>query len=421
MSPKPTASLLFLSLSAVLLSLFFPHQVVAQTGQQPIVQAILFYSPTCPHCHQVITEFLIPLQEQYGEQLQIIGIDTSHPAGGELYGNAIEHFGIPENRQGVPTLIIGQTVLVGSAEIPDQFPALVEESLSAGGIGWPDIPDLAVIVTDLPPSADPGLKPAVGATATVEAEEISQDPEPVPVPTAVLPGDKAPEVAIEETAGDAGEAPTSIPAIQSLENGNVDPVSPERVFPPADPAGFTLAMLVFFGMIMALIYTTWLVIRLLPPSAAVPSDNPNLSWAIPALALIGLVVALYLSYVEITQVEAVCGPVGECNIVQSSPYAHFMGIPVAVLGALSYLAVVTLWFGQRFLPKHLQALSLLSLAALTIVGTGFSLYLTAIEMFIIKAFCAWCLSSAVVTALLMVMVAKTVNNGSLQMKLGTPT
>ncbi|MCA9971053.1 MAG: hypothetical protein KC425_12595, partial [Anaerolineales bacterium] len=44
---------------------------------QPIVQAVLFYSPTCPHCHQVITQDLPPIQEKYGAQLQILGVDTS--------------------------------------------------------------------------------------------------------------------------------------------------------------------------------------------------------------------------------------------------------------------------------------------------------------------------------------------------------
>ena len=101
--------------------------VVAQEVENPpAVQAVLFYSPTCPHCHQVITEFLIPMQENYGEQLQIVGVDTSDPAGQTLYSMAIEHFQIPDNRLGVPTLIVSNTILVGSSEIPDQFPGIVE-------------------------------------------------------------------------------------------------------------------------------------------------------------------------------------------------------------------------------------------------------------------------------------------------------
>ena len=137
--------------------------------------------------------------------------------------------------------------------------------------------------------------------------------------------------------------------------------------------------------------------------------------------MFGLGVALYLSYVEVTQVKAICGPVGGCNIVQSSPYAQLMGFPVGVLGAIFYMAISVLWIGQRFLPGRIRTLSLLSLVALTIFGTGFSIYLTVIELFVIRAICAWCLSSAVFTTLLMILVVKRVSSESLQLKFSTQT
>jgi uncharacterized membrane protein len=174
-------------------------------------------------------------------------------------------------------------------------------------------------------------------------------------------------------------------------------------------------------MVLALIYTTRLIIwPLLSPASSLASAY-NLSWAVPVLALMGLGTALYLSYVEITHVEAICGPVGHCNIVQSSPHAQLMGIPIAVLGALSYIAIVFLWIGQRILPDRLSALSLSSLAMLTIFGTGFSIYLTILEMFVIQAICAWCLSSAVIMTLLMILVARSINGRWLQLKVVTQT
>ena len=361
------------------------------------------------------------MQDQYGDQLQIIGIDTSHPAGDELYGNAIEHFEIPQNRLGVPTLIVGDVVLVGSGEIPARFPELVKDGLLAGGIGWPDIPDLAVIIPDLPSSAAPDGEPEMVALTTVEPESIPQDPQPAPIPTAVSPGDDLSQDTTENTAVATGSLPRTVPSVQSLENVNTEPISSEGEIPPADPVGFALAMLALFGMPMALLYTSRLIIRPVLVPAAVPSVAYNLSWAVPALALIGLAVASYLAYVEVAQVEAVCGPVGECNIVQSSPYAQLIGIPVGVLGALFYFMIVVLWIGQRFLPDRLSALSLLSMVALTILGTGFSIYLTVIELFVIRAVCAWCLSSAVLTALLMILVAKRVNGESLQVILSPQT
>jgi uncharacterized membrane protein len=116
-------------------------------------------------------------------------------------------------------------------------------------------------------------------------------------------------------------------------------------------------------------------------------------------------VSIYLAYVEISHVQAVCGPVGECNIVQASPYAQILGIPIAVLGILNYLAILVLWRVQRYAGGRLVKLSAFGLLGLTLAGTLFSIYLTCLELFVIRAVCAWCLSSAVITTLLMLLAA----------------
>ena len=50
---------------------------VGQT-QSPVVRAVLLYSPTCSHCHQVMTEALPPLRERYGTQLAFLGGIDKH-------------------------------------------------------------------------------------------------------------------------------------------------------------------------------------------------------------------------------------------------------------------------------------------------------------------------------------------------------
>ena len=129
------------SLVIAIYLLSVPFTVHAQDAV-PVVRAVLFYSPTCPHCAMVIQQDLPPLFEKYGTQLEIVAIDASQVEGGTLYQLAVERFQIPENRLGVPTLIIGNTVLVGSIEIPEQLPGLIEYYLAQGGIDWPDIPAL---------------------------------------------------------------------------------------------------------------------------------------------------------------------------------------------------------------------------------------------------------------------------------------
>lgn len=369
-----------------------PSMATGQPPADPVVRAVLFYSPSCPHCHEVITEVLLPMVEDYGsEQLQIIGIDTTQPAGGTVYQSTIERYAIPTHRRGVPTLVVGNVVLVGSIEIPETFPGMVEEGLAKGGIDWPDIPGLEQVIppdaqekptptTELPPTDTPA------PTATNEPSALSSAP-----------------LVTDTTTQTPPPAPQSTSSALSLNEGELPAVETEE--PSPDPVGFTLASVVLLGMMAAIVYVVWRVItnwqRLLQLDD-VPSISAASS-AIPLLALLGLGVAIYLAYVEINQVEAVCGPVGECNIVQSSPYAQILGIPIAVLGLLNYVAIIVLWVAHRLLRGRWAKLSALGLLGLTLFGALFSIYLTCLELFVIHAICAWCLSSAVITTLLMLL------------------
>ncbi|MFN2103996.1 MAG: vitamin K epoxide reductase family protein [Candidatus Promineifilaceae bacterium] len=396
-------SLFFLLFTFLVLFIATGSPAAAQLNEDsPAVQAILFYSPTCPHCHQVITEFLIPLQETYGDQLQILGVDTSDATGQTLYKMAVDYYQIPDNRIGVPTLIVGNTILVGSGEIPEQFLGILEDGLLAGGIGWPDIPNLDLIVPDLPPSADPA------ATANTETEPVTED---IKAATEAV----APAADAAASANTTTAAPTAVPAAaagQSLEEASQEisnaGTAPETASdPPADPLGFVLAWIVLIGMVGGLMYALRQIVTAWPLLSSNSYAN-HMSRLVPLLALLGLGVASYLAYVEMTHVEAICGPVGECNIVQSSSYAVLFGVPIAVWGLLDYLAILALWAGQRFLSVKTASWSSFALILLAVFGTLFSIYLTSLELFAIKAICLWCLSSAVITTLIMILATKNI-------------
>jgi hypothetical protein len=83
------------------------------------------------------------MMEQYGEQLEVISFDTSQPGGQELYDASTEQFNVSAEMQGVPRMVVGGRFLVGSLQIPEEFPGIVEEGLASGGIDWPAIPGLA--------------------------------------------------------------------------------------------------------------------------------------------------------------------------------------------------------------------------------------------------------------------------------------
>ncbi len=131
--------LLLFSLLGFFLDFSLASPVQAQTA---VVRAVLFYSPSCPHCHKVITEDLPPLLEKYGDQLEIIGVDTSSSGGQELFRAAIEWHKVPPTSQAVPMLFVDDVMLLGSIDIPEQFPGLIEKYLAQGGVDWPAIPGL---------------------------------------------------------------------------------------------------------------------------------------------------------------------------------------------------------------------------------------------------------------------------------------
>ncbi len=119
-------------------------------------------------------------------------------------------------------------------------------------------------------------------------------------------------------------------------------------------------------------------------------------WIKVGLALIGLGVALYLLNVEITETEVLCGPVGECNVVQQSRYAVLFGfLPMALFGALGYAAILATYiYGRWVKGPYAGAMPLLGFL-LAIFGFGFSIWLTYLQPFVIGATCVWCLASAV--------------------------
>ena len=114
------------------------------------------------------------------------------------------------------------------------------------------------------------------------------------------------------------------------------------------------------------------------------------------LALIGLGVAAYLTYVHYEGVEPVCGLGGDCEKVQTSEWADLAGVPVALLGLIGYAAILATLFVER--EEALVAGALIAL-----VGFGFSAYLTYRELFTIDAICPWCVASAVIVTLLAIL------------------
>jgi uncharacterized membrane protein len=168
--------------------------------------------------------------------------------------------------------------------------------------------------------------------------------------------------------------------------------------------GFTLAWAVVALMLFALLYLLIGAVQV-NRGAAWPLPSRRLSdGLLPILALLGLGVALYMTYIETRQLSAVCGPIGNCNAVQSSPYAKLFGVlPVGLLGALGYVAILVTYAVGRLSKGALSEIAALGVLGMAAFGVIFSLWLTYVELFVIKAVCIWCLSSAVIMSLILIL------------------
>jgi uncharacterized membrane protein len=324
---------------------------------------------------------LPPLQQKYGEQLELLLVEIKSEQDWERLVQVGAAYNIPQDRLGVPFMIVGGAVLIGSAQIPAELPGLIEQHLAAGGIDYPAVPGLIDLLPQpAAPTSAPTLTPAPPAEAPATTSCAAGDPcaEKIPLP---------------ETAPPA-------PAAQLITNLPADPPVAASVAPPP-PNGFGLAIGIMAGMVVALAYVGAVAVQGFNHTSARPAPA-WLEEAIPPLAVLGLGVAIYLAYVETQAVAAVCGPVGDCNAVQASPYAKLFGVlPVGVLGAIGYVAILAAWLWGRFGAGRLADYAPLAVFGIALFGTLFSLYLTYLEPFVIGAVCIWCLTSAVIITLLM--------------------
>ncbi len=125
------------------------------------------------------------------------------------------------------------------------------------------------------------------------------------------------------------------------------------------------------------------------------------NWVMTGLAGIGLVVALYLLTVHWGWWQAVCLGVGNCEVVNTSIYSELLGIPVALLGALSYAGLIIL--GLAIWKDIYAEYARLARFFIAMVGVVFSAYLTYIELFVLHEICPWCVTSAILITIIAIL------------------
>ncbi|MGE3954690.1 MAG: vitamin K epoxide reductase family protein [Parachlamydiales bacterium] len=323
--------------------------LLAPLSANSTVTAVLFFSGRCPHCHEVIREVLPPLMERYQDRLEVIFVNIGTHLGSELYYEAIATYKVPEDRLGVPTMLIGKQILIGSDEIAQELPEVVGRALNSGGATLPTVAGLAAA---MPASEEPPAKrPA-----------LTKRPPPVTIAT---------EANLEKMAH---------PSLWEKLSG--------------DPIGNSLALVLLVIIAVSLI---WVPIRWKHAGVRRYGWGEPSSYWLPLLALAGVGISVYMTVIETTEMPAVCGPIGNCNAVQQSPYAYLFGvIPVGLLGIIGYGAIFASWLWALLSPRFPRWI----LPTLLYGALLFSFYFTVLEPFVIGAACVWCLTSALITILM---------------------
>ena len=121
------------------------------------------------------------------------------------------------------------------------------------------------------------------------------------------------------------------------------------------------------------------------------------------LAGTGMLVTAYLTYSSWFDAHpAFCGEGSGCDLVQSSRWSTFLGLPMALWGLLTYFGIAALaWHSRR---KTARWTALLIVA---VVGFAISAYLTVISLVEIQATCGYCLTSfALITAIMILAIVR---------------
>ena len=121
-------------------------------------------------------------------------------------------------------------------------------------------------------------------------------------------------------------------------------------------------------------------------------------------AFFGLSDSLYIAQNEARNTPLLCtvDNLSGCNIVAASQYSNFLGVSIAEYGVMFYaflfvIAALELVLFDRLLRRILQVAS--------VVGVAASVYLTFLEVFVIRALCIYCIASAIIA--LFVFIAAT--------------
>ena len=127
-------------------------------------------------------------------------------------------------------------------------------------------------------------------------------------------------------------------------------------------------------------------------------SDRTLRLAIAVTAVAGVAVSGYLTWVHYHPAALVCTAGGGCETVQRSQYAALIGVPIALCGLVTWVAVLGLVAWDTELARAL-------VAAIAVSALGFAAYLVILQLTVIHATCVWCMVNDIVLVPALALVA----------------
>jgi uncharacterized membrane protein len=126
---------------------------------------------------------------------------------------------------------------------------------------------------------------------------------------------------------------------------------------------------------------------------------------VATLALAGIFISLYLTLYKLGIIGELSCSIGSCETVNTSKWSRFLGLPVAAWGLLFYLDVFALALIGTFARFEDEPVISAVLTTEAAIGVLFSAWLTYLELGVIHAICIWCVTSAIIVTIILVVSA----------------
>jgi uncharacterized membrane protein len=128
------------------------------------------------------------------------------------------------------------------------------------------------------------------------------------------------------------------------------------------------------------------------------------------LSFAGLAISSYLAWTYLSGSSIACTTHG-CDAVRSSNYANLFGVPQPAFGIIFYLILIVLSLALQIFDKFFTILLKRLIIVVSTLGFLYSVYLTGLEAFVIKAYCDWCLASAGISTLIFIIALREIFYG----------